>query len=94
MVIHEAPLDKHCKEETNPVAGVGRCELSKIEYPVGWDMSEFDDSGWINAHVYSAKEVRPKDGYDRINWDADAELIWGPDLETNNTLLCRRGIEQ
>lgn len=42
-----------------------------------------------NAFTYSERDVRPKDGYDRINWDRNAELIWGPDLETSNTVLCR-----
>ena len=41
------------------------------------------------AHEYSAAEVRPKDGYDQIRWAPEAALIWGPDLHTDNTLLCR-----
>ncbi len=42
---------------------------------------------------YSEQEVRPKEGYDRIDWDASARLIWGPDLEQSNTLLCRLTVE-
>ena len=34
-------------------------------------------------------DVRPKDGYDTINWDDSAQLIWGSDLEVDNTILLR-----
>ena len=94
LVVHEAPLDKRCAKESDPVAGEGSCKFTEIEYPVDWDRPGFDDSSWLNAHVYSTGDVRPKDGYDRVSWNADAKLIWGPDLETNNTILCRYGVEQ
>ena len=32
-------------------------------------------------------------GYDEITWAEDAELIWGPDLEQSNTVLCRLTVE-
>ena len=56
---------------------------------MGWKTADFDDSSWTATTVHSAGAVSPKDGYDQISWDASAELIWGPDLETNNTILCR-----
>ena len=88
-VIHEAPLDKSCENETNPVAGVAPCEFVDLGEPDGWKAADYDDSSWTATTVHSASEVSPKDGYDQISWDPDAELIWGPDLETNNTILCR-----
>ena len=88
-VIHEAPLDKSCAGQSNPVAGVAPCTFTDLGEPVGWKSPDFDDSAWTATTVYSANDVRPKDGYDQIGWDASAEFIWGPDLETNNTLLCR-----
>jgi len=93
LVIHDAPLDKRCADEKEPVAGVGHCGFAAIEAPVEWDQFNYDDLKWDKANVYSAQEVSPKDGYDQINWDKAAELIWGPDLETNNTLLCRLSIK-
>ncbi|MFT7621407.1 MAG: hypothetical protein ACI9WU_000570, partial [Myxococcota bacterium] len=54
-----------------------------------WKSEDFDDSAWTNASVYSEAAVSPKDGYDKITWDPSAELIWGADLETHNTILCR-----
>ena len=89
LVTHEAPLDKSCAREANPVAGVGSCGFTEVEPPANWTQLNFDASNWPSAQVYSESEVRPKDGFDRIRWAADAKLIWGPDLETNNTLLCR-----
>lgn len=88
-VIHEAPLDKSCAGQSNPVAGAAPCTFTDLGEPAGWKSPDFDDSAWTATTVYSANDVRPKDGYDQIRWDASAEFIWGPDLETNNTLLCR-----
>jgi len=89
LVTHEAPLDKRCADEENPIAGEGSCGFNEVETPTDWTLLDFDDSDWTNAQVYSESEVRPKDGYNRINWADEAKLIWGPDLETDNTLLCR-----
>ncbi len=88
-VIHEAPLDKSCENESNPVAGIAPCEFTDLGEPDGWRTADFDDSNWTATTVHSADAVSPKDGYNQIRWDAGAELIWGPDLETNNTILCR-----
>jgi hypothetical protein len=93
LVVHEAPSNKLCAKESNPIAGEGYCDFSELEYPTGWDMPDFDDSNWMNAHEYSESDVSPKKGYDRVSWNQNAELIWGPDLETNNTLLCRLSVD-
>lgn len=88
-VIHTAPLDKSCEASTNPVAGEGACTFDAMDEPSGWDTASFDASEWPQADVFTAREVSPKDGYDDISWDPKAELIWGPDLEQSNTVLCR-----
>jgi hypothetical protein len=88
-VIHTAPLDKSCENEANPVAGTPPCDFEDLGEPAGWKAVGFDDSGWTAATEHSAAQVGPKDGYDEISWDPSAQLIWGPDLETNNTILCR-----
>lgn len=49
----------------------------------------FDASGWAQARVYTAAAVGPKFGYNDVTWDDTARLIWGPDLEQSNTVLCR-----
>lgn len=93
LVIHEAPLDKSCASERSPVAGQGACKFTALKEPQGWKEPNFDASDWTSANVYTERDVGPKDGYDRIRWDSAARLIWGPDLETDNTILCRLTIE-
>ncbi|MBX3052690.1 MAG: hypothetical protein KF753_14500 [Caldilineaceae bacterium] len=88
-VIHTAPLDKACEGESNPVAGVAPCTFIDLGEPADWKSADFDDSGWTATTAHSAQAVGPKDGYNTIHWDASAQFIWGPDLETDNTILCR-----
>lgn len=89
MVIHKAPLDKACEDEPQPVSGTAPCEFTALPEPEGWKMVAFNDSTWNDVTTHSAREVSPKGGYDAINWDSSAQLIWGSDLETDNTILCR-----
>jgi hypothetical protein len=39
--------------------------------------------------TWSEGDVGPKDGYDEISWNGAAALIWGTDLEIDNTVLFR-----
>ena len=93
LVIHTAPLDKSCESDADPVAGQGACGFDASGEPDGWDSVDFDATDWPAADVYSEREVSPKDGYDEITWDASADLIWGPDLEQSNTVLCRLTVQ-
>ncbi|MBL1420875.1 MAG: PEBP family protein [Alphaproteobacteria bacterium] len=93
LTVHTAPLNKSCEKSRNPVAGVGDCGFDEIAEPTGWKALDFDDSSWPAAFEYSEREVGPKDGYDRVRWNGDAQLIWGADLEQSNTLLCRKTIK-
>ncbi len=89
IVIHEAPLDKSCERESTPVAGQAPCGFTSLEEPLGWKDAGFDTSSWSNASIYTAEQVSPKDGYAQISWNSSAQFIWGPDLETSNTVLCK-----
>lgn len=93
LVVHTAPLDKACADAPDPVAGEGACAFETVDTPAGWDRPGFDASAWPAAVVYSARAVRPKGGYDAIRWSPAAKLIWGPDLEQSNTILCRFTVE-
>ncbi|MCR8725401.1 PEBP family protein [Frigidibacter sp. ROC022] len=93
LTIHTAPLDKSCEDQRNPVAGEGACAFDVSEEPEGWDTAAFDAASWPQADVYTEAEVGPKAGYDEIAWAEDARLIWGPDLEQSNTVLCRLMVE-
>lgn len=90
LVVHEAPLDKGCVGAADPLA---ECTWRSEDEPAGWKSPDYDVSAWDAATVHSAEAVRPKDGYDAIDWDGAAQLIWGSDLEADNTILCRAVIE-
>lgn len=86
LVIHEAPLNKDCEKSADPDT---ECQSRIVDAPVGWADVDFDDSAWSNATTWSSSAVGPKDGYDEIGWSSSAELIWGADLESDNTVLTR-----
>lgn len=93
LVTHHAPTQTSCANEASPIAGQGACGFETTAEPEGWDTIEFDASNWPSATIHSEHAVSPKDGYDEISWDSSAQLIWGPDLKTDNTLLCRLLVE-
>lgn len=93
LVIHRAPLDVACADEADPVPSEGACANEIAGEPEGWDMPSFDASGWPAATVHAAAAVDPKMGYDEIDWAEEAELIWGPSLTQDNTILCRLAVE-
>lgn len=86
LVTHIAPLDTSCERSDDPEAD---CASATVDAPTGWTDFGFDDSAWDAATIWSAGDVSPKDGYDEIAWDPSAELVWGGDLETDNTVLLR-----
>ena len=94
LVIHDAPLDRACEDEAEPVPGVGPCRFEATTEPDGWRLPGFDDAEWPSAVEHSEAAVRPQGGYDAIDWRDGARLIWTADLETHNTLLCRLTVEQ
>lgn len=93
LVIHRAPVDTSCASEKNPLEGQGACASVVQDTPADWTALDFDDSSWLAAVEHSERAVSPKDGYDRIQWDDTAKLIWSNDLVQDNTLLCRLSIE-
>lgn len=89
QVIHKAPLNSACVDVSNPVAGQGVCQFKVSAIPNNWQSVDFDDSAWPMATEYSESAVRPKFGYNEIDWAKSAKLIWTEDLEKDNTLICR-----
>ena len=53
LVIHEAPLDRACEDESEPVPGVAPCRFAAMEEPQGWRLREFDDAQWPAAVEHS-----------------------------------------
>lgn len=94
LVIQEAPLDQSCEKSRNPVAGQAPCDFKALDEPSDWKSLSFDSSSWEHATIYTAQQVSPKEGYNDVHWNSAAKLIWGPNLKTDNTLLCRLTIEK
>ncbi len=93
LVIHHAPADAACANESDPKVGEGKCTARITKAPNGWQAAGFDDSQWASATEHSVSEVSPKGGYDEINWKPGAKLIWSRDLKLDNTVLCRTVIK-
>lgn len=89
LVVQSAPANASCERERNPDVTQGNCAQSVTPVADNWMQPNFDDGNWPKATVHSERDVRPKDGYDRIQWDGSAKLIWGPDLQKDNILYCR-----
>lgn len=89
LVINHAPVDETCATESNPRVGEGLCAAEIEDAPASWTAPGFDDSQWTAATEHSVREVRPKDGYDEVDWKPGAKLIWSDNLKLDNTVLCR-----
>lgn len=89
LTVQAAPAEASCARERNPDTSKAACAETRVSVPDTWIAPGFDDSTWPRASVHSARAVGPKDGYDHIDWDRSAELIWGPDLKKDNILYCR-----
>lgn len=90
LSIFRAPLNKECESSSSPDQD---CLHERQPEPDNWKSFAFDDSDWPSATEWDAAAVGPKDGYDEISWKPTARLVWGPDLETDNTILCRLVLE-
>ncbi len=89
LVVQHAPRDAACARQRDPQVGAGPCAETVNPVPAGWTLPTFDDRNWPKATIHSAASVRPKGGYDRVRWSPAAKIIWGPDLERDNVVLCR-----
>jgi hypothetical protein len=85
-VTFTAPTNPECETSSDPT---NECRSERAEAPTDWADHGFDDSSWAPAVTYTADEVGAKEGYDEVDWDPSASLIWSDDLETDNTILFR-----
>ncbi len=86
LVIHRAPLNPDCEKASDPNTA---CRFEKTEAPSDWTGADFDASQWAIATEWTEAAVRPRGGYNEIQWHESARLIWGSDLEIDNTILLR-----
>lgn len=84
-----ASWDKACENEAAPIADRAPCQFINLAEPEAGKASERVHSTWTAANRHLAGDVKPNGGYDRIIRHPDAHIICEPDLETDNTILCR-----
>ena len=90
LVVNKAPLNPECVTSSNPLAD---CKSSNNPEPPNWSKTRASNSGWTNASAYSPAQVGVKEGYNSITWSPNAKLIWGSDLELDNTVLLRTSVK-
>lgn len=89
LVVHRAPLNPDCEKSTEPLTD---CEFYATQAPDGWNAEDFDDSSWVDATEYTAEEIGARFGYNDIDWDPTASLIWTDDIKADNTILWRHRV--
>lgn len=92
LVVQTAPINAECAKQAQPLSNTPICAQLTSEVPDNWSSPGFDDRAWENATPYPATAIEPKDGYDRIKWNENAQFIWSGDLVKDNILLCRMTI--
>lgn len=91
LVIHEAPLNPSCVNSRNPQTD---CKSLITPTPKSWTKAKFSAKSWPKASTYTPQQVGVKEGYNEIRWSPNAKLIWGPNLETDNTVLFRTYVKR
>ncbi len=91
LVVHRAPLNPDCEKSSQPLAD---CESYIASEPDSWRSAGFDDSGWVNATEYTKEQIGARFGYNDIDWDPSARLIWTADIELDNTILWRHVVPE
>lgn len=86
LVIHQAPLNTSCEKSASPES---ECTSKITTEPASWAQSNFNDSTWPTAIVYTKDAVGVKDGYNSISWSTQSQIIWTSSLTIDNTILWR-----
>jgi uncharacterized protein (TIGR03437 family) len=60
--------------------------------PANWWTSEFDDSAWDNASVYTSDQVKPDGTYVASDFTGSS-FIWSKDLDLDNTIILRTKVQ-
>ncbi len=89
LLIHKAPLNPDCEKSSQPMED---CTFEKTEEPDGWQADDFDASAWVAATEYTSEQIGAKFGYNDVDWDPAAKLIWTGDLKADNTILWRHKV--
>lgn len=90
LIVNKAPLNPECVSSNNPEVD---CKSSTSKFPTSWSSSNFKDSSWKFATVFSKETVGVKDGYFDFIWSPLAALIWSQDLKLDNVILLRKVVK-
>ncbi|MEM0929278.1 MAG: PEBP family protein [Pseudomonadota bacterium] len=88
-VVHKAPLNPDCEKSRQPLVD---CQSLIVEEPAGWYAAGFDDGAWVQATTYTKQEIGARFGYNDVDWDPSAHLIWTDDIDADNTILWRHQV--
>ncbi len=66
--------------------------VENIPIPEVWYATDFDDSSWGNAKVYTQQQVDPKEPFFEHDFKG-AEFIWADDIELDNTVIFRHVVD-
>ena len=88
-VANTAPTNPDCEKSNQPDID---CKFLNFAIPTSWASSSFNGQSWIDAKIYTAQEVGPKDGYNLINWNQSAKFIWSNNLKLDNVVFFRKKI--
>lgn len=86
QVLFKAPLNPECVSSKTPLTD---CKSSTVTAPSGWYGTKYSDSKWGYAKQYTEEQVGVKEGYNEVNWNSQAKLIWSSSLTLDNTVLFR-----
>ncbi len=71
------------------------CRAAHLPLPNDWMSSEYDDTAWLLATIYTADEVTNADGF--RNYEdtlfAGAQFIWTSNLGLDNHVVCRLTVQ-
>ena len=90
-VANTAPTNPDCEKSNQPDID---CKFLNFTMPSNWSHPSFMDKSWLNAKIFTAAEVGPKDGYNIINWNQSAKFIWGSNLKLDNVVYFRKSIQK
>ena len=90
-VANTAPTNPDCEKSNQPDID---CKFLNFVIPSNWSNPSFTDKSWLNAKIFTAAEVGPKDGYDSITWNQSAKFIWGNNLKLDNVVYFRKSIQK
>ncbi len=68
-------------------------KVENFQRPANWFATDFDDSSWDNATVFTEDQVKPRESFYQHDFTG-AKFIWSKDIGLDNTVLFRKRVER